>query len=145
VGIALDIRIALRAALLVLVALSCLVGASNASAAPTKHGLSATYYDDPAFRRPVLNRVDARVNFAWRTASPARRIARDTFSARWRGFVVAPRGGRYTFTTRASDGVRVWIDGRLRIARWSRTARARTNATTLTLARGRHAIRIDFF
>ncbi len=140
-----NIRNALLTSTGLLVAIACLVAVPTVSAAAPRHGLSATYYDDAAFRKPVIKRVDPRVNFMWGGKSPARRIARDTFSARWQGSLEAPRTGRYTFSARASDGVRVWIDGRLRINRWSKTARARTNNATLSLARGRHAIRVDYY
>ncbi|MCW2928264.1 MAG: hypothetical protein JWM86_2232 [Thermoleophilia bacterium] len=121
-------------------------GASQAAAAVTvRHGLAATYYDDTAFRRPVMTRVDARVHFNWRALSPSKRIARDTFGARWTGFLEAPSTGRYTVSMQASDGVRVWIDGKLRINRWSRAVKPRTSSAALRLTKGRHAIRIDYF
>lgn len=121
-------------------------GVSHAAAAPTTaKGLRATYYDQLGFRGTRFARTDRQLHFNWRSGSPHRRIARDTFSVRWTGQVHAPRSGRYTFTLRASDGVRLWVDGRLRINRWSRADRARAAATTVRLARGRHAIRIDYF
>ena len=134
----------LLAACVSIIAVLAMPAHAGAAAAP-RTGLAATYYDTASFKVKKLQRVDQRINFTWGAKSPSARIARDTFSARWTGFVVAPRAGRYTFTTRASDGVRVWIDGKLRINRWSRTAPARASTAALRLARGRHAIRIDYY
>jgi cell migration-inducing and hyaluronan-binding protein len=119
--------------------------APAAGAATATHGLAATYFDDAAFRRPALRRTDARIAFNWGVKSPSARVKPDTFSARWTGFLDAPARGRYVLSARASDGVRVWIDGRMRINRWSRTARALQNSSALVLARGRHRIRIDYY
>ncbi|MCW2960654.1 MAG: transrane domain containing protein [Thermoleophilia bacterium] len=134
------------AALAVLLAVGAwLTLTPHASAATVAHGLRATYYNDTAFRQPVLTRVDKRVAFNWKYASPSKKIGGNTFAARWTGSVVAPAKGRYTISVRASDGVRVWIDGKLRIKRWTRATKAKESATTLTLAKGKHAIRIDYF
>ena len=43
-----------------------------------------------------------------------------SFAARWTGFLDVPRRGRYVLSARASDGVRVWVDGRLRIVEHER-------------------------
>jgi cell migration-inducing and hyaluronan-binding protein len=126
-------------------AAACAFVPAAASAATPANGLAAAYYDDAGFRRPVLRRTDARIAFNWGMKSPSRRIASDSFSARWTGFLQAPTTGRYVIATRASDGVRVWIDGRMRINRWSRTTVARQNAVALRMVRGRHRIRIDYF
>ncbi|MCW2924164.1 MAG: transrane domain containing protein [Thermoleophilia bacterium] len=122
-----------------------LVGAEAASAAATPHGLRATYFNDTAFRKPALTRTDARVAFNWKYGSPARSVGANTFSARWTGDLQAPKAGTYAISLRASDGVRLWIDGRRRINRWSRAASPATSSTTLRLGKGAHTIRIDYF
>lgn len=118
---------------------------ARAAAAPVAKGLRATYFDQLGFRGTRFTRTDRQLHFNWGKRSPGRRIAPDTFSVRWNGALFAPRSGRYTLTLRASDGVRLWVDGRLRINRWSRADRPRAAATTLRLTRGRHAIRVDYF
>ncbi len=117
---------------------------AHAAAAPA-HGLRATYFNDVAMKHRALQRTDARVDFDWRAGSPAKRIGRDTFAARWTGTLVAPRAGRYTLYVRANDGARLTVDGKRRVNRWKASRVARQNTATMTLGAGAHAIQLDFF
>jgi PA14 domain len=67
-------------------------------------GLRATSYNNRDLTAPKLRRTDPQINFSWGKRSPSRRIAPDTFSARWTGQVQAPRSGTYTFYMYTSDG-----------------------------------------
>ncbi len=109
------------------------------------HGLRGTYYNDTTLKHPVFTRTDARIAFAWKLGSPSKRIGRDTFGVRWEGSIDAPATGTYTLSLRASDGVRMWIDGKQRLRRWARAADPRESSVALRLAKGRHAIRVDYF
>lgn len=124
-----------------------LAAAPSAVAARGGPGLQATYFHDAKLARRALTRVDRRIDFRWGHRSPHRSIAADTFSARWRGYIEVPRAGRYTIYVRASDGARLWIDGKRRLNRWGRTRRsvARESAVRVTLTAGRHQIRLDYY
>lgn len=67
---------------------------------------------------PVLVRDDAFVDFIWGSATPAPNVvSADRFSARWsRTVSLAP--GRYLFTVRADDGVRLWVNNQLLVDEW---------------------------
>lgn len=66
---------------------------------------------------PSVTRNDTALNFDWGTGSPASGLPADEFSARWtRSVTFTP--GRYRFTVRADDGVRVFIDSALIINEW---------------------------
>jgi glucose/arabinose dehydrogenase len=81
-------------------------------------GLTATYYNNNNFTGTTVTRLDPMIDFAWGNGAPAPGIAADTFSVRWEGRVRADHSETYTFTTRADDGVRLWVDGQLLINNW---------------------------
>ena len=118
---------------------------ATAAPKPPARGLSGTYYDDLAFKRPVLTRTDGRVAFNWRRKAPAKKMGVDTFAVRWTGSLDVPKSGRYAITLTASDGARLWIDGKRRINRWTKVKAPKSTTVTVALKRGRHPIRIDYF
>jgi hypothetical protein len=131
---------------LILLAISAGPGASHAAAqTATEAGLEARYYDNKNLTSPKLARTDPQINFSWGKGSPNRRIAPDTFSARWTGQVEAPTSGTYTFYAYTSDGVRLWVDGELVIDEWSNQS-AREWSGDISLQAGeRYAIKMEYF
>ncbi|HYN88495.1 MAG TPA: PA14 domain-containing protein [Ardenticatenaceae bacterium] len=92
---------------------------------------------------PALVRSDADINFDWQTGSPDRAIPRDNFSVRWtRALRFAP--GRYEFTTRSDDGVRLYVDDRLVIDRWQ-TMASQEVRQEVQLSEGVHTVRLEYF
>ncbi|HEY9285944.1 MAG TPA: glycoside hydrolase family 3 C-terminal domain-containing protein [Pyrinomonadaceae bacterium] len=90
----------------------------------TRAGLRAEFFDNKELRgRPVVKRVDGRVDFDWETGRPAPQVGDDNFSARWTGRLVVPESGEYRLGAVADDGVRVYLDGRLLIDAWTDGAR----------------------
>ncbi|WP_375435873.1 PA14 domain-containing protein [uncultured Hymenobacter sp.] len=92
---------------------------------PATGGIFAEYYtgyfnDNPAFfatNTPKLTRVDAQLNFdaddSWgNLASTAGGLSTDPdmYSARFRGRILIPAAGTYTFYLTADDGARLWLD-----------------------------------
>jgi hypothetical protein len=136
---------ALLGVVLLVVGALALFPAEQAQAATAGQGLAASYYHDTSFKRRAFTRVDRQIDFNWGYGSPSTRIERDTFAARWRGYLVAPVTGQYTLSVRASDGARLWIDGQLRIARWSAASSARENSVTVQLTQGRHRLGLDYY
>ncbi len=105
------------------------------------HGLLATYFNDRDFTRPVLTRVDPRIDFDWKDGSPAPAVAPDTFSVRWTGRLAAAVSGPHTFTVRADNGARLWIDGTLVVDAWSGAA----NRGRIAMVTGRsYDLRIEY-
>lgn len=104
----------------------------------------AAFFDgktlDPAKR--IDTRIDKNIDFHW-TKQPHLNVWRDNFSARWVGnFDLAE--GEYTFTARADDGVRVWIDDELVIDEW-RHQGARNFTAKQFLTGGTHTIKMEYF
>lgn len=91
---------------------------------------------------PALVRDDPRVDFAWGSGSPDRKVQADNFSARWtRTLAFVP--GRYRFTVRADDGVRLYVDNNLLVDQWQGPAN-RSHSREIQLSQGNHTIRLDY-
>lgn len=102
------------------------------------------YFDNPNLSgAPVFTRNDSTINFNFGTTGPGGGIAADKFSARWTRSQYF-RAGRYRFTTRTRDGVRLWVDSQLVIDRW-RDQRATTWTADVTLTEGEHLIRMEYY
>jgi hypothetical protein len=80
-------------------------------------GLTGSYFDNLDFTAPKTRRIDSSVNFDW-SSSPPVALAAGTYSVRWTGQVLAPETGTYRFSTRSSEGVRLWINGTQLIDSW---------------------------
>jgi hypothetical protein len=112
---------------------------------PAAAGLSANYYDTANFTSWRFARVDSTVNFSWGTGRPVSSVAPDTFSVRWTGRVIPPADGTWTFVTQSTDGVRLWVDGRLVINNWT-VHQLTTNRGSISLTADRaYDIRLEYF
>ena len=107
-------------------------------------GLQATYFDGPGLSGTAVHRLDPRIDFDFGTGAPAAGIGPDTFSARWTGQVVAGFSETYRFTTRADDGVRLWIDGRLVVDGWAGSGPATRSGTAALKAGVPAAIAVEY-
>lgn len=112
-------------------------------------GLLGEYYqgETPAAfeESPVLTRLDTVVNFDWVFGSPDPVLEGDYFLARWRGEVMAPADGRYTFHVISDDGIRLWVDGQLLIDQWVPQPSTETTGS-IQLEKGqRYSIRLEYF
>ncbi|MCX7838410.1 MAG: PA14 domain-containing protein [Anaerolineae bacterium] len=102
------------------------------------------YFNNPTLSgAPVFTRNDSAINFNFGAAGPGGGIAADKFSVRWMRSQYF-RAGRYRFTARTRDGVRLWVDNQLVIDRW-RDQRATTWTGDLTLTAGDHLIRMEYY
>ena len=93
---------------------------------------------------PAIVRDDATINFDWGIASPAPGFVRaDQFSVRWTR-TANLNAGRYRFTARSDDGVRVWVNDQLVINAWREQAGA-TNTGLVDIIGGPTEIRVEYF
>ncbi len=83
--------------------------------------LSGWYWDQPVIhdieRGPgsfvtVAERVDPGIDFDWGFGSPMPGVGPDDFRIEWRGTLLVPRPGEYTFFLGADDGATLAIDGK---------------------------------
>jgi Zn-dependent metalloprotease len=119
-------------------------------ASPAGTGLHARYYvgkqlDVDANDNAKVDRTDGTVNFDWGTGSPATGIPADGFSARWTGEVLPAYSQTYTFYTSTSDGVRLWVDGRLLIDKWVNQGTTEWSKTIALQANRRYEIRMEMY
>ncbi len=92
---------------------------------------------------PVLERTEDTPNHDFGSGSPDASVTTDNFSARWTGNV-SFAAGKYRFLVTADDGVRLYIDGQLKIDRWVHQA-ATTYAAVLDLSEGTHTVVMEFY
>lgn len=93
---------------------------------------------------PVLVRDDERIDFNWGGSSPAWNVvASDNFSVRWTRSINLEQG-RYRFTTTTDDGVRLWVNGRLLIDKWSDQS-ATPYSAEIDLPGGITEIRMEYY
>ncbi|HEV2755706.1 MAG TPA: PQQ-dependent sugar dehydrogenase [Actinomycetota bacterium] len=107
-------------------------------------GFSAQYFGNQTLSgTPLATRCEAAIAHDWGEAAPAAGVPADDFSARWRG-THELSGGEYTFTARADDGIRVYVDGTTVIDAWKDQS-ATTYRATRTLSAGVHEIVVEYY
>jgi glucose/arabinose dehydrogenase len=92
---------------------------------------------------PVVSRQESDINHDWWQTSPAPGVNADHFAARWtRSMAFA--AGTYTFTVRADDGVRLYVDGKLVIDKWIDQS-APTYTANVALTAGTHTVVMQYY
>ncbi len=84
-------------------------------------GFTGQYFSGTNFDEFLYTRKDKNIQFSWGSSSPSADVPKDRFSVRWQGWFTPPHesGTRdYRMTARADDGVRVYVNGNLRIDQW---------------------------
>lgn len=82
-------------------------------------GLVGEYYNGTDFEQKIITRNDAKIDFHWRRGeSPAQGVNGDYYSVRWTGKLLAPESGKYLFSAKADDGVRLWVNNVPLINAW---------------------------
>ena len=110
-------------------------------------GLQARYFDDVKFTSLKDTRLDAAIDFDWAKNPPSGKVGAGTFSVRWTGQVLAPESGRYRFSTRSSDGVRLWVNGVLVIDDWNdKPANLWNDSAEVFLTAGqRYGLKMEYY
>lgn len=105
----------------------------------------AQYWDNATLAGvPVVTRTEPTPNDDWGDGAPEETgLPSDRFSARWQSTLTLP-AGRYEFTVRADDGVRLWVAGNQLIDEWTVQSAELFTAQT-TLNGGPVALRLDYF
>jgi hypothetical protein len=129
--------------------LLCLVwlcGLALPTRALGQDGLFGQYFDDTELQSFVEGRLDNQVDFnSWRNAPAGTGVTPDgAYSERWTGAVLLDQPGMWTFTTVSNDGVRLSLDGVLRIDDWTSHA-AQTDAVSLEMSAGWHGLTLEHY
>ena len=108
--------------------------------------LLAEYFPNPDLAGPGIARLDPGVFFDF--GAPGARpdgIPANDFSAIWTGTITAPVTGAYEIGLRHDDGVRLFIDGDLRIDQWGPSG-GNLDVVTEQWTEGEpHFIRIEYY
>ena len=109
-------------------------------------GLTGSYYDNMDFTSLKATRIDSSVNFDWGSTPPTG-LGAGTYSVRWTGLVLAPETGTYRFSTRTSDGVRLWINGVQVINDWNdQAANLWNDSAAITLTAGhKYEVKMEYY
>jgi uncharacterized protein YraI len=106
-------------------------------------GWTAQYYGNPDLSGlPTAILSETSITRSWGAGSPLPSIPADNFSVRWSSSATT-RAGNYRLTARADDGVRVSVDGQLKVDRWT-GAVGQVGAVDFTLTEGIHNILVEF-
>jgi uncharacterized protein YraI len=134
---------------IVLVFLTLLIGTLGVLVLPAaaQEGYwTATYFGNASLSgSPTLiqGEYTTNLNYNWGAGSPIPSIPADNWSARWTGsrFLNA---GNYRINVSADDGVRVYVDGVLRINEWHQ-ASGQTYTADIYLGYGSHNFVVEFY
>jgi hypothetical protein len=102
------------------------------------------YYANPTLSgEPEYTTQEARVDYDWGAGGSPAGLPTNRFSVRWTGSWEF-EAGKYTFFLLADDGVRLWLDGQLKIDAW--TAGSGLHLATVDVATGgSHHVRLEYF
>lgn len=123
-----------------------------------EHGLKGEYFrGNDIAAAPVITRVDSKIGFRWDHSAPtddlvtrgelptAQALDPTHFSARWSGQLIPPKSGRYALSAAASEGYRLYLDGRLVLDAWEPSTAARATSVPVDLKAGKaYDIRLEY-
>jgi hypothetical protein len=99
------------------------------------------YPNENLLGRPLVHRVEPRVDADWSDAPPAPGIPLEHFSASWTGRITPDRPAQLGM--RMEEGGRLWLDGRLVADQWIHSAR-NLGLDPVTLEPGRtHELKVE--
>jgi len=117
---------------------------NSSCAAPAVNAFTGCYYNNITLSgSPSLVRIDRVVDFNWGTGTPAPSVTPLNFSTRWQGTFTF-QAGEYTFSTMASDGLRLYIDGEPILDRWRDQPGYMFNLRR-TLTAGQHLVTVEYY
>ncbi|MDT3426377.1 mannan endo-1,4-beta-mannosidase [Paenibacillus forsythiae] len=105
-------------------------------------GLLGNYYIGKDFNTLRLTKVIPVVDFNWKKNTP---VGNYTMSIRWTGFIKQEYTEMYVLYTNASDGVRLYIDGRLMIDNWTVQSTTEKSAALPLEAGKYYYIELEYF
>ncbi|HEX2034759.1 MAG TPA: PQQ-dependent sugar dehydrogenase, partial [Chloroflexota bacterium] len=92
---------------------------------------------------PAFTRCETSISYDWGGGGPGFGVGPDNFSVRWTGRHQLD-AGNYTFTARADDGIRLWLDGALLIDAWYDQP-VTTYTASRTVTGGEHEVKVEYY
>ena len=109
-----------------------------------KPGLMGVYFHGTNFEVPALAQIDAAPAFSWNTGPAWKGGPLDAFSVRWKGYLLVPKRGRYSFQLASDDGSRLYIDDVQVIANW-KVKPDPARSPFLEFEEGYHKVTVEYF
>ena len=111
----------------------------------TKHGLKAEYFDNNEWKGIAKHsRIDANVDFVWRTKAPFADMKYDEFSVKWSGILVPAISGEYALGAEGFSGFNLYIDDKL-VTKWNDIHSPHKEYELMNLQAGKkYKIRIEY-
>ncbi|WP_203729307.1 PA14 domain-containing protein [Streptomyces sp. SID12501] len=94
----------------------------------------------------TLKKTDCDTTIAenWGAKAPATGLPKDNFGVRWTVTRDFGSGGPFALSAATQDGIRVYLDGKLKIDLWKNVSATRTKTVNPTVPSGTHTLRIDY-
>lgn len=108
-------------------------------------GLKAEYYDGQNFDRLVTTRIENKIDQQWDETPPVEGIDPHNCSIRWSGQIMTSVTGRYTFSARVDDGIRVWVENNLIIDDWRLNDVGRFKGDVDLVAGKYYDLKVEYF
>lgn len=83
------------------------------------------------------------LNFTWGSKAPHKSIPAGSYSAIFEKKVAVSKDTKYILMGKANDGVRIYVDGKRQLSYW--TAGTRNIEKNITLKKGTHTIKVEYF
>ncbi|WP_405818510.1 PA14 domain-containing protein [Streptomyces sp. NBC_01390] len=116
---------------------------------------AATTCNSPVYKRqfyanttfsgtPKKTDCDTTIAENWGAKAPATGLPKDNFGMRWTVTRDFGSGGPFTFTAAAQDGIRVYLDGAVKVNVWKNVTTTQKKTVDLTIPSGKHTLRVDY-
>ncbi|MFF3380770.1 fibronectin type III domain-containing protein [Streptomyces sp. NPDC002680] len=125
--------------------LSTAAPAASAATTCTSPVYKRQFFANTAFSgTPKRTDCDAAVAENWGGKAPATGLPKDNFGVRWTVTRDFGSGGPFAFTAAAQDGIRVYVDGKIKVNVWKNVTSTAKKTVNLTIPSGKHTLRVDY-
>ncbi|MET9733412.1 PA14 domain-containing protein [Streptomyces sp. NPDC006458] len=93
---------------------------------------------------PKKTDCDSEIAENWGAGAPASGLPSNRFGVRWSVTRDFGSGGPFALTASGQDGIRVYLDGVLKIDLWKNTSGTVSTTLNLTVPAGEHSLRVDY-
>lgn len=92
-----------------------------------------------------LQRVDARIDFDWRSGGPFGDHDQDDFQSTWTGLIEAQFSEPYRLHVLSDDGARLWLDGELVLDAWRDRAASKSSVSVPLKAGHKYLAKLEYY
>ncbi|NEC85246.1 PA14 domain-containing protein [Streptomyces sp. SID12501] len=93
---------------------------------------------------PKKTDCDTAIAENWGAKAPAAGLPKDNFGVRWTVTRDFGSGGPFAFTAATQDGIRVYLDGTIKVNLWKNVTTTQKKTVNLTIPSGKHTLRVDY-